>query len=298
VDDRRLQTFVVVAEELNFTRAAERLHVTQSTVSATIRALEHEIGTPLLARTTRSVALTSAGLSLLPEAKAALIALDRARSVASGDGELRGSLTLGTLGGLQSVDLPALAGSFQRQHPQVDMRVEISPRGTSGLLERLRSGHLDLAVLGEAQREQDLISWPIRTFELAVFVPAGHALADRDEVGLADLVSSSFVEQPLGFWQRTVVDAAFAARGLRRRITMEVMDLRSMPAFVAHGLGVAILPRSLLTPDLTDLRTVALSDGGLDWTVSLAASARRPVSRAAATLIELLPDFVDPTASF
>lgn len=298
VDDRRLQTFVVVAEELNFTRAADRLHVTQSTVSATIRALEAEIGAPLLARTTRSVALTSTGLRLLPEAKSALAALDRARSVASADGALGGSLAVGTLGGLQTVDLPALAGAFQRAHPQVDMRVEISPRGTAGLLERLRSGHLDLAVLGQAQNESDLIVWPIRTFAMAAFVAADHPLADRQEVGLSELASSPFVEQPLGFGQRTVTDAAFAAHGLRRRITMEVMDLRSMPAYVQHGPSVAIMPRSLLAGHEESLRALPIAEGGLDWTVSMAAAAGRPVSRAAAALVELLPRYVDTSASF
>jgi DNA-binding transcriptional LysR family regulator len=298
MDDRRLQAFVVVAEELNFTRAATRLHVTQSTVSTTIRALEAEIGTALLARTSRSVSLTAAGVSFLPAAKDALVALDRARSIASDDGELRGSLAVGTLSGLQSLDLPALAGTFQRSNPLVDLRVEISPRGNTGLLDRLRSGHVDLAVVAEAHREPDLVTWPVRTFTMAVFVAEDHPLAERREVCLADLASARFVEQPLGFWQRTVVDAAFAARGIRRRITTEVMDLRSMPAFVEHGLGVAIMPASLLTADRPRLRALRLLDGDLDWSISMAATTRRPLSPPAASLVSLLPEFVDVHTAF
>lgn len=298
MDDRRLETFIVVAEELNFTRAAERLRVTQSTVSATIRGLEDEVGALLLARTTRSVALTDAGLRLLPEAKNALAALDRARSIASGEADLRGSLSLGTLTGFQSLNLPALAGEFQRQHPQVDMRLEISPRGTNGLLERLRSGHLDLALVGGAEKELDLVSWPIRSFTLAAFVSADHPLARQTSVTLADLATYPFVEQPLGFGQRTIIDAAFAACGLRRRITMEVMDLRSMPAFVAHGLGVAIMPTSLVGPEDDALRMLTLADARLDWTVSMAASSAHPVSRAAEALIGLVPTFLDMSSAF
>jgi DNA-binding transcriptional LysR family regulator len=298
MDDRRLETFVVVAEELNFTRAAIRLHVTQSTVSATIRVLEEEIGAALLTRSSRSVALTSAGAAFLPAAKDALVALDRARSAASDDGALQGSLSVGTLSGLQSLDLPALAGSFRRSNPLVDLRVEISTRGSAGLLERLRAGYIDLAVAAQAHVEPDLVVWPVRTFRMSVFVPDDHPLADLAAVRLADLASFPFVDQPLGFWQRTVVDAAFAVRGLRRRITTEVMDLRSMPAYVTHGLGVAIMPASLLTPEHPRLRALRLLDGDLDWTASMAATTRRPLSRTAASFVTLLPRFIDLGTDF
>ena len=124
METRQLEYFVAVAEELSFTRAAQRLFAVQSSVSSAIRALEAELHTTLFDRSTRRVALSRAGAAFLPEAKAALEALERAKSVVqeTTDG-LRGSIRIGVLTSVDLLDLPGLLGAFRRRHPMVDIRV-------------------------------------------------------------------------------------------------------------------------------------------------------------------------------
>ena len=293
MDERKLRAFVTVAEELHFTRAAQRLFATQSTVSATIRALEQELGAALLTRTTRAVTLTDAGRAFLPEAKAALEALDRARaSVEPPDSELRGTLALGSLSSMRTVDVAALAGDFRRRYPQVQARIDISPRGSVGHVDRVKAGLLDLAFIGHREQEDPgLVLRPLRTFPLAAFVPDGHPLAERDSVALADLAGEPFIEMPIGFTQRAVVDAAFAEQHLQRWISVEVPDLSTIPRYVAHGVGVALLPSALAGADRS-VRAVALADVGLHWTLSVVTAAGRPPSRAAEALLRLVPAHV------
>jgi DNA-binding transcriptional LysR family regulator len=299
VDDRKLRHFVAVAEELNFTRASQRLYATQSTVSATVRSLEQELGTSLLARTTRSVSLTEAGAAFLPEARAAIEAIDRARaSVEPMSTGLRGSLSLGTLSSMMTVDVPALAGDFHRRYPGVGFRIEISARGAAGHVERIKSGFLDLAFVGAVEGDPDLDISPIRTFQLAAFVAAEHPLSQEREVGLATLAAEPFIELPMGFAQRGVVDDVFARHGLRRHIVVEVMDLAAVPHYVAHGLGVAILPVGFAADAELPVRALRFADVDLSWTLSVASARGRPLSRAARAFLDLVPEHIGRAPSW
>ncbi|BDZ57966.1 LysR family transcriptional regulator [Barrientosiimonas endolithica] len=112
VDLRQLEYFLAVAEELSFTRAAHRLHVVQSGVSASIKSLERDVGAPLLDRSSKHVRLTDAGARLVPQAYAVLEAAQRARdAVAADDGELSGTVRLGTMTSVRLLDVPAILGS-------------------------------------------------------------------------------------------------------------------------------------------------------------------------------------------
>ncbi|HST39779.1 MAG TPA: LysR family transcriptional regulator, partial [Conexibacter sp.] len=115
---RQLACFVAVAEELSFTRAARRLHLVQSGVSASVRALERELDAELFERTTQRVALTGAGAALLPEARVALAAAQRAAdAVARARGTVAGTLTIGTVQSAAPLDLPAVLARFHAEHP-------------------------------------------------------------------------------------------------------------------------------------------------------------------------------------
>jgi DNA-binding transcriptional LysR family regulator len=291
VETRQLEYFVAVAEELSFTRAAQRLFTVQSTVSATIRALETELGATLFDRSTRRVALSAAGRAFLPEAKAALEAVDRARSVVQeASAGLRGSLRIGTMSSIGALDLPTLLGAFHTQHPLVDLHVMVSTTGSTGLAEDIRHGRLDVALL--SLPEAELAGLAVRTL-LAVpyhaLVPADHELAGRATIALADLADERFVDAPRGFGNRIAVDRAFAAMGSPRRVTVEVADLRAVPGFVAAGLGVAVVPDvvPLAVPGAT---VVPLTDVGFTWPLTAASRAGRPPSRALRTLLDLLDE--------
>jgi DNA-binding transcriptional LysR family regulator len=143
VELRHLEYFLAVAEEEHFTRAAERLHVAQSGLSASIRALERELGAPLFARSTRRVALTEAGRALLVEARRTLASVAAARNaVAAVQGLLRGTVSIGTEQCLAVIDLPTVLSRFRTVHPGVEIRLRQA--GSTGLVEEVRSGGLDL----------------------------------------------------------------------------------------------------------------------------------------------------------
>src|SRR5690606_15105551 len=186
MDRRRLEYFIAVAEEMSFTRAAQRLHVTQSTLSAGIKALESELKAELVTRSTRSVKLTEAGSALLPEARAALEALDRARAAVEPiSAGLRGSLTVGMLTSMTIVDVPALAGDFHRRHPGVRLRITMSQRGTAGLVEEIKESRMDVAFVGTHVRHEHLNVTPIKKYDLQLLVAEDHPLAQRDTVRLS-----------------------------------------------------------------------------------------------------------------
>jgi len=288
MDDRRLSYFVTLAHELNFTRAARRLHVTQSTLSAAMKALEAEVGAALFARSTRSVSLTEAGWAFLPRAREAIEALDAARAAVEPGGELRGPLTVGMLQGLTVVDVPALAGEFHRRHPRVRLQLETSRRGTEGLIEEIHHGQVDVAFAAANLDDARLRVVPIRTYTLQVIVPPGHRLAGRAAVSMADVAEEVFIDMPPGFGQRTVVDAVFARHSLSRSVLVEVTDLTTIPAYVAHGLGVAVLPAELASVAGEPLRSVPIVGEAPTWTLGIVVSAVRRPPRAVYAFVDLV----------
>ncbi|MBB5960462.1 DNA-binding transcriptional LysR family regulator [Saccharothrix tamanrassetensis] len=298
MDERRLASFVVLAQELNFTRAARRLHMTQSTLSAAMKALEAELGVELFARSTRSVNLTEAGWAFLPRARDAIEAIDAARAAVEPGGELRGQLVVGMLQGLTMVDLPALAGDFHRRHPQVRLHLETSRRGTAGLVEDIRHGRIDVAFAGTSIEDARLRVVPLRSYTLHLVVPPEHPLADRDAVTMRDIAEETFIDMPPGFGQRAVVDEAFARHAQTRTVLVEVTDLTTIPAYVAQGLGVAVLPAELATSAATPLTAIPIADEAPTWTLGIVLSAVRPPPRAVHAFLDQVQHHIRPDRAF
>ncbi|GAA2626982.1 LysR family transcriptional regulator [Paractinoplanes durhamensis] len=289
VELRHFEYFVAVAEERSFTRAAARLHVVQSGVSSVIKALERDLGADLLERNSKRVALTDAGEALLPRARAALDAAQAARDVvAEVRGGLRGTLRIGTLTSVGLIDVPVLLGTFHRTHPGVMLQLTVSPRGSVGLLDALADGSLDLALVSVPGRppagiQVRQVAWR----RLDLVLPEGHRLADADEVTIADLADELFVDFPEGYGNRVVVDRAFAAAGIRRRVGVEVIDIGSGASFVREGLGIAVLP-PFAVPDRRGLILKSVTGADLDWPLGVAVSAVRAPSAAARALLALI----------
>lgn len=297
MDQRRLEYFIAVAEEMSFTRAAQRLHVTQSTLSAGIKALESELKAELVTRSTRSVKLTEAGSALLPEARAALEALDRARAAVEPiSAGLRGSLTVGMLTSMTIVDVPALAGDFHRRHPGVRLRITMSQRGTAGLVEEIKESRMDVAFVGTHVRDEHLNVTPIKKYDLQLLVAEDHPLAQRDTVRLSDVAGEPFIEMPMGFGQRETVDEAFTRAELTRQVLVEVSDITTIPQFVAHGLGVAFQPKAFAVRP--GVRALPLDGDGLSWTLCVIRSARRKPTRALHAFMDLLSQHIHHEQAF
>ncbi len=241
---RQLEHFVAVAEEGHFTRAARRVHIVQSGLSASIRALERDLGAQLLRRTTRRVELTQAGRALLDEARRILAGAAAAReAVAAVEGVMRGRLSIGVMQAHTTVDLPAALGRFHAAHPGVD--IDLRQTSTAGLTEDVRAGRLDVAIVAWPGQPPGVRRILLGSAPMVLACPAGHRLARRARIGLADLVDETLVDFPPGWGVRMAVDGSFAAAGLERRVTLESGDSQTLIDLVAHGLGVAIVPEWL-----------------------------------------------------
>nr|WP_225955506.1 LysR family transcriptional regulator [Kibdelosporangium phytohabitans] len=283
-----MEYFVAVAEELSFTRAAQRLFAVQSTVSAAIRTLEAELGTTLFDRSTRRVTLSAAGVAFLPEAKAALDAVDRAMAAAQeASAGLRGTIRVGTMTNITVFDLPGLLGSFHRHYPLVGIHVTVSATGSSGMADDVRSGRLDLALLGLPEADlSGLVVRPLADWPYIVMLPPDHALAGRTSVSLAELARESFVDTPHGFGNRVAIDRAYVALGTPRHVGVEVADMFAVPSYVRAGLGVAVIPDAGMTVGPGVVR-VPLSDD-MHWPMTMVTAAGKPPSRALRTLLDLI----------
>ncbi len=283
---RHFEYFVAVAEERSFTRAANRLHVVQSGVSAVIKSLERELGAALLERTSKRVVLTDAGEALLPRARAALDAVRDARdAVDQVRGGVRGTVRIGTLTSVSVVDVPGVLGEFHRSYPDVVLRLTVSPRGSIGLVEAVADGTLDLAFASAPDRPPAGIRVrQVFQARLSLVVPAGHPLASRASATVADLAGELFVDFPQGYGNRAVVDRAFAEAGVQRQVAIEVTDIASAADFVRQGLGLALLP-SFVVRDRAGLAVIEMAEADLDWPLGVVTSTTRPLSAAARALL-------------
>jgi DNA-binding transcriptional LysR family regulator len=291
VDLRQLEYFVAVAEEGNFTRAAARVHVVQSAVSAAIKTLERELGAVLLDRNSKRVLLTDAGEALLPKAQAVLDAVtEAADAVAQVKGGLTGTVRLGTLTSMTLIDLPALLGEFHRRHPGVLVRTRAATAGSQGLVEQLLDRRLDLAFASLPGEVPDgIILDELAHSVMDLVVPHGHPLADRSEVHIGDLAGLDFIDSPLGYGNRAVADRAFAAAAVPRRVTLEMSDIYTGVDYVRHGLGIALLPSYILegAEGVTTLRVIGAD---LRWPLGLARPAGRAPTAAARALIAVVQE--------
>jgi DNA-binding transcriptional LysR family regulator len=289
VELRQLETLVAVAEEGSFTRAARRLNVVQSAVSATIRTLERELDSRMFERTTHRVALTDAGAALLPEARrtlaaaaAALEAVDQVR------GGLRGTVTLGTMQAqaMRAVTLAELIAAFREQHPGVEVRLRQA--GSLEMASAVRDGQLDLALVGIGGRGPSGVELVRLAREpMQLVCSTAHPLARRRFVELHALVDEPFAELPQGWGTTVATDAAFAASGLRRSVAYEINDTASIFDFVRHGLAVAIMPPSF-TEDTKGLAFTPIRHHAPIFETSLAAPTNRRAGAAASALRETI----------
>jgi DNA-binding transcriptional LysR family regulator len=288
VELRQLEHFVAAAEERHFTRAARRLHIVQSGLSASIRALERELDAVLFVRSTRRVELTPAGQALLPEARRTLAAAAAAAdAVAAVQGLVRGTLAVGTMQILPpAVDLLAVLGRFHAAHPGVELRLRQA--GTGTLLEEVRGGALDLALVAPAgPTPQGLVVRHLASDPMLAACAPEHRLAGRDEVDLADLAGEPFVDFQRDWGLRMLLDQRLAAAGLERHTVLEVNDVPTLLELVAHGLGVALVPE-VVTRHRAAVRYLRLRSPAPSFDVAVATVGDPPASPAARTLLGML----------
>lgn len=253
---------IAIAEEKNFTRAAERCFVVQSSLSHQLKALERELGVTLFARSSRRVELTAAGEAFLEHARASLDAAERAASeAAAATGQIRGSLTVGVIPTVTALDVPAALGRFHRAHPAV--RIRLRGGGSDEFIAAIGAGGMDVAVLGlpDSTSPTGAATRVLARERLVAVVSADHRLAGRRRLQLQELAGEAFVDFPEGTPGRIPSDLAFHAAGVRRDVAFEVMSTDLMLDLVRQGLVVALLPPAVIPGDGDDLRTISLASG-------------------------------------
>jgi DNA-binding transcriptional LysR family regulator len=257
---RQLEYFVAVAEEANFTRAAKRVHISQSGVSAQIKALERELGARLINRSGRTSSLTTAGAAGLAHARAALASVDGLRAaVDEVSGLVRGRLTVGMITGCTITGLfDALAG-FHLTYPRID--ISLYEDNSDRLIESVRNGATDLALVGACgQPPAGLDALPIISEPLVAAVPIGHPLAERRRVAMADLISFPIVCLPEGTGIRAVFDQACQIAGQQPDIALQASTPVAVADLAIRGLGVAILSQSMAAAYAGRLCALAVDD--------------------------------------
>jgi DNA-binding transcriptional LysR family regulator len=299
---RQLSYLVAVVEEGSFTKAAARVHVAQPAVSQQIAQLERELGEKLLDRSDRRVRLTPAGEAFLPHARAALESTAGGRdAVAALRGVLSGRLAVGTIPCPPPLFHDLLA-EFRSRYPEV--RLTVNTGSPESLTTDVSFGVLDAALIGvmnqrlpagpSGQRlRPELASRTIAVeplvVPLVVAVPPDHRLVGADHAELADIRGEPFVTLTRGHGLRAVVEAATAAAGFTLDIRTETDDLVTLTDLVGHGLGVALLPRSVVDRSRRPLVAVPLERPRLKRTQVLVWHRRRipPVVKAFLDLAEV-----------
>lgn len=257
---RQLEYLVAVAEEANFTRAAERVHISQSGVSAQIQQLERDLGATLIDRSGRTATLTAAGAAALAHARAALASADAVRqAVDEVTGLIRGRLVVGMVTACTVTGLFDALAAFRLAHPGVELT--LVEDNSDRLIERVRSGAADLALIGTAgDPPHGLDALAIVTERLIAAVPAGHPLAKRQRATLADISAYPIVSMPEGTGIRTAFDQACAANHIRPDIALQASAPAAIADLAIRGLGIAILSESMVIQYDERLKAITLDE--------------------------------------
>jgi len=258
LDPRLLRYFIAVADERHFSRAAQRLHISQPPLSYAIRQLEETLGARLLDRTSRHVALTEAGHALYREAQGLLRQAEEVGTLVRRiDAGLLGRLHIGFVGSMLYRGLPALLADLRAALPDVEQ--VLSEFNSKDQIEAVRRGELDLGFIhaNPVPREvgvRDLVAEPF-----VVCLPDGHALAGRRRIDLKALAADDFVmfaRAASPSYYETVMSLC-ASAGFVPAVRHEVRHWLSVASLVSQGLGVSIVPACLARSGLAGTRFIA-----------------------------------------
>jgi DNA-binding transcriptional LysR family regulator len=256
-----LRYFSVLGEELHFGRAAARLAITQPPLSSAIKALEQELGVQLLERDSRRVRLTPAGAAFLVEATQILERIEKASSVAKTvAGGMRGRLEIGVTGSLVYRKVPAIVNAFRREMPGVDL--VLREMSTADQTAALLHGQLHAGFMNAAAVPPPLSSIALPSDEFVACLPAGHPKAGAASVQLKALAGEQFVmfSREVAPANHDNVIAIFSQAGIHPTTVHAARQWLTIIAMVAHGLGVALVPRSLSRSRVDGVRFVRLRD--------------------------------------
>jgi DNA-binding transcriptional LysR family regulator len=246
---RQLQIFCALAEELNFTRTAERVHTVQSNVTTQIRTLEEELGTPLFDRLAKRVMLTEAGRRFLPYAEKALTAMLEGHFAVRHGSEPAGQLRVGAPESVLTYRLPEVLQCFRKRYPQVELIFR--PHWDETLFDALESGRLDMAIrMIDTIDHNQCASVRLRTEKVYLIAHPEHPLAEKQTVGPEDLAGQVMLLTEAGCAYRKKLDGMMAAHKVRAGNVTEFSSVEAIKQCAMAGMGVGLLPEIVVAAEL------------------------------------------------
>jgi DNA-binding transcriptional LysR family regulator len=246
---RQLQTFCVLADELNFTRTAERVHTVQSNVTSQIKALEAELGSPLFDRLAKRVVLTDAGRRFRPFAEKALAAMEDGMRAVKFGSEPAGPLQIYAPESVLTYRLPEVLKVFRRRYPRVEL--VFRPETDRSLAEELECGRIDLAVsMSDTVDAEHLQVLPMGSEAVYLFVTPDHPLAAAKVIHPRDLADQTLLLTESGCGYRKKLDLQLAAANVRPQHITEFSSVEAIKQCVTAGLGIGLLPEIVIASEL------------------------------------------------
>ncbi|PVZ19669.1 MULTISPECIES: LysR substrate-binding domain-containing protein [unclassified Pseudomonas] len=246
-DLRYLHSFIVLAEELQFSRAAKRLCITQSALSQQIARLEGQIDVRLFDRTRRTVALSEGGQVLLAHARSIVASVENAVAHArlAQEGKV-GRLTVAYVDAAPFNVLSPIVVAYRKRYP--DVQLSLVEMSSGEQLEALETGRVDVGLMRPVRQPEWLRTRLVGSEAYVVAMAAGHPLAGCESIDLPQLALEPFIatSAPKARYIRSRFDPVFAKHGIEPRVVQEVNQLASMLSLVGAGLGITLLPASVV----------------------------------------------------
>lgn len=291
---RQLQIFRILAEELNFTRTAERVHTVQSNVTAQIKSLEEELGVPLFDRMGRRVTLTDAGHRFLPFAEQALTAMEQGQRAVTAGSEPSGPLRISAPETIVTYRLAQLLRVFRRRYPHVQLIFR--PHLDEALVVELETGRIDMVVeMRDSILNPAFQSVPLRTERVFLLAHGSHPLGAQRTIKPGDLAGQTLLLTENGCGYRAKLDRVMAMQNIRPGHVTEFASVEAIKQCVAAGMGIALLPAIAVARELRQHHFKALHWAGpsLDISTHILWHKDKWVSPAMAAFRDLLKETVE-----
>ncbi|MBF9002818.1 MULTISPECIES: LysR family transcriptional regulator [Vibrio] len=291
ISSRQLEAFLKVAELESFTEAAEKLHLTQPSLSSQIRQLEHTLRIKLFARTTRKVVLTEAGATFLPAAERTINRLNSAlrdmHNLADGQ---TGRVSFAALLTVGASLIPAAMAEFQQKFPLITL--EYIEESDEPIYKQVANGDIDFGISALPRPIEDINFTPIYKDYLYFVCSPRHPLAESKEVSWQQIVQSPFIAMQGGTSMRMLMERGFAMTDVMMEPVQTAVYQSTILGMVACDLGVSVLPSSLkLMFERNDVCLIPIKER-LFRDIGLMVSKSRPLSKAAQTLVDVIYDVV------
>ncbi|NRS49286.1 LysR family transcriptional regulator [Brevibacillus sp. HB2.2] len=286
MDIKHLHYFVTVCDQLSYSKAAQKLHISQPSLSNAIKNLEQEVGSPLLERNTRKMELTDAGKILYQKSLLLLSQMNMLKKEME-EVKLTGSGDL-IIGIIESVKhwIPKVIRGYQGRFPSINIKL-IEVLSGKAVKESLRKYHTHLLITNQFIDEDDIESFPLYDERLMLVLHKDHALAEKESVRLKDLANEPFIISTEGFQTREDILTAFSFEQVNPQIKFEIERFETALTLVRENLGVTIIPENYLSGS-TDASLVGktIDSPALERTVYLAYLKNRYLAPAVQAFLE------------